>query len=99
MSKYISKTNNRTALFLSNFHPTFEPSIAGVSTIEHNRILKIKNDPISTQHVLVEDTKNIGKTFRIEKRDVELANQNRQSLYHLLAVVLDDLKTASPVKA
>lgn len=99
MSKYISKTNNRTAIFLSNFHPTFEASIAGVGNIEHNRILKIKNDPISTQHVLVQDLKNLAKTFRIEKRDIELANQSRQSLYHLLAIVLDELKAPSPVQA
>ncbi|NHC02428.1 hypothetical protein G9F31_01340 [Acinetobacter sp. 187] len=92
MTKYIAKTNNRTALFLSHFYATFEESVANINKIEHNRILTIKNDPISSQHILVIDSKNPNKNFRIEKRDIELANQNRQSLYHLLTNVFDDLK-------
>lgn len=95
MSKYISKTNNQTALFLSNFYGTFEESVAAVGKIEHHRILVIQNDPISSQHIIVQDTRNLHKNFRIEKHDIELANQNRQALFHLLSVVLDDLDVKS----
>lgn len=92
MSKFIAKTNNKTALFLSNFYSTFETSIANIAKVEHSRVLTIKNDPISTQHVLVSDLKHPNHVFRIETHDIEQANQNRQSLYHLLATTLDYLK-------
>lgn len=93
MTKYIAKTNNRTAIFLTNVHATFEASIQALSSIEYTRKLAIKNDPISSLHILVEDTKNLNNFIRIEKIDIALANKDRQALYHLVATVLDTLKS------
>ena len=92
MTKYVSKTHHHTALLLSNFYLTFEEGIASIAKFEYHRVLNIQRDPISTQHVLVVDPKQPNQFFRIEKRDIELANQDRQALYHLLSHTLDHLK-------
>lgn len=94
MSKFFAKTTNRTALILSNFHSTLEASLQGLNSIEPLRILVIKDDPISTQHILVHDHILVANSIRIEKKDVEAANKNRQELYHLLATILDQVKSA-----
>lgn len=92
MTKYISQSNNHTALFLSHLHGSFDASIQGLNAIEYHRTLAIKNDPLSSLHVLVEDTKT-HQYIRIEKHDIALANKDHQALYHLVATVLDTLKT------
>ena len=94
MSKFLTKKVNSTALILSNFHSTFEASIQGLSHVEPQRNLIIKDDPISSHHVLVQDKILANHFIRIEKKDIEYANQNRQELYHLLSTVLDNIKTA-----
>lgn len=94
MPKFFTKTTNRTALILSNFHGTLEASLQGLGSIEPQRILVIKEDPISTQHILVHDKVLVGNSIRLEKKDVEAANKNRQDLYHLLSTVLDQVKSA-----
>ncbi|WP_373350945.1 hypothetical protein [Acinetobacter bereziniae] len=96
MTTYITKSTNQTALALSNFHSTFEQCLTAVSNIKHKRDLRIKDDPMSSQHVLVQSYQSglLKGDLRIEKRAVVQANRDRLALYHLVAVVLDHFKTA-----
>lgn len=91
MTTYFAQKYNKTALFLMNMHANFEVSIQHVDRIEYQRKLIIQNDPISNQHIQVVNTKKPNDFIRIEKRDIEIANQDRQALYHLLATVLNTL--------
>lgn len=91
MTIYFAKKNNKTALFLTNIHANFEESIQFLPRIEYQRQLTIQNDPVSNQHIQVINSNQPNDFIRIEKRDIQLANQDRQMLYHLLATVLNTL--------
>lgn len=94
MSKFIVKTTNLTALILSNAHSTFESSIQALPLNDYQRHLILKDDPLSTQHVLVQQQNSQGRQYRIEKKDIQIANTNRFELYYLLATVLNTVKSA-----
>lgn len=96
MTMYLTKSTNQTALELSNFHSTFEQCLIAVSNIKHQRDLRIQDDPMSSQHVLIESYQSgaLKDRLKIEKSIVIQANRDRLALYHLVAVVLDHFKTA-----
>ena len=89
MSKVFSKRPNRKAIVLSGFHTSFEDSINGLGLIDFKNKLTLKNDPLSSLHVLLIDIKNPQRKFRIEKADIAIADQDRHALYHLLAIALN----------
>ena len=96
MTQYLTKSTNQTALELSNYYPTFEQCLTAVSNIKYQKDLRIKSDPISSQHILVESYSRgtLQDKFKIEKNAIEHANKNRLALYHLVAVTLDHFKAA-----
>jgi len=96
MTQYLTKSTNQTALELSNFYPTFEQCLTAVSNIKYQKDLRIKNDPVSSQHILIESyyLGTLKDKLKIEKNAIQHANQNRLALYHLVAVVLNHFKGA-----
>lgn len=91
MSKYIPKFTNQTALTLANLYPTFAECIQAASQNQYKKDLRIKDDPQSALHILVEYfvRGTIKDKFKIEKSAVEQANHDRLALYQLTAVVLN----------
>lgn len=94
MSKFIVKTTNQTALILSNHYSNLESSLEALPLYEFGRHLVIRNDPLSSQHLLVQQKNLQGPFLRLEKKDVALANQNRLELYFLLATIFEKINTA-----
>jgi hypothetical protein len=96
MTIYLTKSTNQVALALSNFHSTFEQCLTAVSNIQHKRDLRIRDDPMSSQHVLIESFQSglLKDSLKIEKNVVAQANRDRLALYHLVAVVLDHFTAA-----
>ncbi|WP_445115416.1 hypothetical protein [Acinetobacter sp. WZC-1] len=98
MTKFVTRHTSKTALILSSFHSTFENSISGLHAIKPAIQLNLRNDPVSTQHILVERLRNgtvVSDNFRLEKKDIEDANNDRQALYHLMATVLNHFGATS----
>ena len=91
MNNYLTKTTNPTALVISKFHPTFEQCLEAVSNAQFKKDLRLKNHPLSAQYVLVESYVQgaLRDKLSIEKRAVEIANQDPLALYHLFAGVLN----------
>lgn len=91
MNNYLTKTTNPTALVISKFHPTFEQCLEAVSNTLFKKDLRLKNHPISSQHLLVESyvQGTLRNKLSIEKRAIEFANQDPLALYQLFAGVLN----------
>lgn len=96
MSKYLSKTTNPTARTLANFYSTFEQCLENAKSIQYLSDYRLKADPQSSQHVIVESYSKgtIQDKFKIEKTAIEHANTDRLALYHLVATVLNHFQPA-----
>lgn len=93
MTKYIAKKQNYTALFLTNMHANFKDNIKALNLMQAKQNLVIQDDPISKQHIHVLDLKKPQYFVRVEKQDIQMANTDRQALYHLFATVLNELES------
>ncbi|WP_168407922.1 hypothetical protein [Acinetobacter indicus] len=95
MSRHIPKSANLTALTISHFYPSLDQCLHALFHYHQGPQLTLKNDPVSSQHVCVQQRTQgrLKKEIRLNKTEVEQANKNRLALYQLLAHVLNQFET------